>query len=210
MPAGGMCWLVRKGYCRSTCGYCGTNMSTATCQEDPHAAAQAASDANPGGCTGGCADGGCLVANEPTAPSSGLWVLRLSHRRLLPCRHVPCTQHPLAPGCACPCHAAPITSAGSSASGTAIAQSVSPAPASGIATASAAAQAASSADSNPVRAHSCACAWCAAAGQPCMQPACRSWHGSGWQSVAEPPVLLDIAAVPCWRCWRCWHPGRRR
>ncbi|PRW45172.1 hypothetical protein C2E21_6268 [Chlorella sorokiniana] len=41
-----MCWMVRKGYCRFTCGYCGVNMTAAPCTGDAQASAQAAADAN--------------------------------------------------------------------------------------------------------------------------------------------------------------------
>ena len=44
-----MCWMVRKGYCRFTCGYCGVNMTAAPCSTDAQASAQASATANEGG-----------------------------------------------------------------------------------------------------------------------------------------------------------------
>ena len=43
-----MCWLVRKGYCRFTCGLCGVDVATAPCTVDPLASSEAAPDANDG------------------------------------------------------------------------------------------------------------------------------------------------------------------
>jgi hypothetical protein len=50
---GDMCWLVRQGYCRFTCGLCGVDVAAAPCTQDPQAGAQAAADANPGEWGGG-------------------------------------------------------------------------------------------------------------------------------------------------------------
>ncbi|KAL4448283.1 hypothetical protein ABPG75_005502 [Micractinium tetrahymenae] len=66
-----MCWLVSKGYCRSTCGLCGVDIATAPCSEDPQQG-QDAGEPNPAPVDTAASPAADSSADAQAAPSDSV------------------------------------------------------------------------------------------------------------------------------------------